>query len=156
VDPKTLMKRALQRSGFELRRLPRGPAPQPASKQQSFFKMLVELRELSADAPVADDWHFLKYCLRRVHSSHSQLLQDIFVLHALAEKRGGYFVEFGATDGVGISNTYLLAPVARVAVAESRMQGGPALRLESDGRGAPISRGARLARTLDDGEPHRF
>ncbi|MBT8424683.1 MAG: FkbM family methyltransferase, partial [Silicimonas sp.] len=33
---------------------------------------------------------------------------DIFVLLELNWKRGGYFVEFGATDGKTLSNTYLL------------------------------------------------
>ncbi len=38
----------------------------------------------------------------------SQLGQDLFVLYTLRWKRGGYFVEFGATNGVDLSNTYLL------------------------------------------------
>lgn len=41
-------------------------------------------------------------------SSKAQLKQDIFVLSELDCKTGGYFVEFGATDGVDLSNTYLL------------------------------------------------
>lgn len=38
----------------------------------------------------------------------SQIGQDLFALYSLSWKRGGYFVEFGATNGVDLSNTYLL------------------------------------------------
>jgi FkbM family methyltransferase len=40
--------------------------------------------------------------------SRSQLVQDLWVLEQMQWKRGGYFVEFGATDGVLLSNTWLL------------------------------------------------
>ncbi|HMP31919.1 MAG TPA: hypothetical protein PKD85_20110, partial [Saprospiraceae bacterium] len=40
--------------------------------------------------------------------SKSQILQDVFCLFATNFKENGYFVEFGATDGKNLSNTYLL------------------------------------------------
>lgn len=40
--------------------------------------------------------------------SKSQLRQDVFVLICLDFKQQGYFVEFGATNGVDLSNSYLL------------------------------------------------
>ena len=38
----------------------------------------------------------------------AQIKQDLWVLHETRRKRSGYFVEFGATDGIEASNTYLL------------------------------------------------
>jgi FkbM family methyltransferase len=40
--------------------------------------------------------------------SKSQLGQDIFAISLLKAKRHGYFVEFGATNGVKLSNSYML------------------------------------------------
>ena len=49
----------------------------------------------------------LKYIENLTHSK-AQLRQDLFVLNELNYKRNGFFVEFGATNGVDLSNTYLL------------------------------------------------
>ncbi len=43
-----------------------------------------------------------------LENTHSQFLQDVFVLAALRCRRKGFFVEFGATDGVVCSNSYML------------------------------------------------
>ncbi|MBJ57195.1 MAG: methyltransferase [Rickettsiales bacterium] len=43
-----------------------------------------------------------------LQNSKSQLRQDLFVLHELNFKKQGFFVEFGATNGVEFSNSYLL------------------------------------------------
>lgn len=42
------------------------------------------------------------------NKSKSQIRQDLFVLSHAGFKRNGYFVEFGATNGIDLSNTYLL------------------------------------------------
>ena len=44
----------------------------------------------------------------RLANAKSQLGQDLFVLDELGLNQQGYFVEFGATNGVDISNTWLL------------------------------------------------
>lgn len=54
--------------------------------------------------PHEDAPHILKY----LRQSKSQLKQDLFVLTQLKFKRAGFFVEFGAANGVNLSNTYLL------------------------------------------------
>ena len=51
---------------------------------------------------------FLFYCLSNFIESKSQIFQDLFVQYILKDKYGGFFVEFGATNGIDLSNTFLL------------------------------------------------
>ena len=46
--------------------------------------------------------------LHNLSDSKSSLHQDLFVLSELNFETGGFFVEFGATDGIAGSNTWLL------------------------------------------------
>lgn len=46
--------------------------------------------------------------LELLPKAKSQILQDLFVLSQLEFKRHGFFVEFGACDGLDLSNTFLL------------------------------------------------
>lgn len=46
--------------------------------------------------------------LRHLRQSRAQFRQDLFVLSELQFKQGGFFVDLGATNGVNLSNTYLL------------------------------------------------
>jgi FkbM family methyltransferase len=78
-------------------------------KSADVFKGLLALRDLRADAAAnEDEIAFLDFCAANLSSSRAQLMQDLFVLYECDSKRGGFFVEFGATDGVAINNTVLL------------------------------------------------
>jgi len=51
---------------------------------------------------------FLSRCLAQFSHSRAQLFQDLYVAHRLRDKRGGFFVEFGAMDGITLSNSFHL------------------------------------------------
>lgn len=77
---------------------------------------LMRLNALASETPADSDLAFLRAfeaedagkLLQLLPSSKSQLRQDLFVLSKLNFKEGGYFVEFGATNGIDLSNSYLL------------------------------------------------
>jgi len=50
---------------------------------------------------------FLEYLAAQKMFSTAQLCQDLFVSYFTEEKKNGFFVEFGATDGITLSNTYI-------------------------------------------------
>lgn len=51
---------------------------------------------------------FISFLLGNFKLSQSQLFQDVLVMFLTDKKSGGYFVEFGATNGLSFSNTYSL------------------------------------------------
>lgn len=67
---------------------------------------LIEWRDQLAASE--DDGRFVDYCINNLKYSKSQLLQDLWVTFELNDLRGGFFVEFGALDGVHFSNSYWL------------------------------------------------
>lgn len=56
----------------------------------------------------AEIWPILQERAHLITVSQAQLLQDLWVLHELGDKRDGYFVEFGGASGVSLSNTWML------------------------------------------------
>lgn len=65
-------------------------------------------RQKAGDSTSQEALSFYGFCQRNLQWSHSQILQDLWVLYMLGEKRDGFFVEFGACDGIVMSNTKLL------------------------------------------------
>jgi len=77
------------------------------------FDSLLALRDYSIRHPRDNAAIFARFCAGNIGVSTSQLFQDMLVVLLLRGKRNGYFVEFGACDGLSLSNTYAL---------ESRLQ----------------------------------
>jgi FkbM family methyltransferase len=72
--------------------------------------------ELTGRSQILGNTEFLIALLEAKHEqlittwlgSQSQFKQDVFVQHVLSFKQNGFFVEFGATDGIELSNTHQL------------------------------------------------
>lgn len=81
------------------------PRPDPAKVS---FGLLLQLRNALETVSDDDDRRFLLNCAQHIGDSKSQLLQDLFALHTLNHKRSGFFVEFGSTNGITLSNSHIL------------------------------------------------
>lgn len=79
-----------------------------ANSPAALFCEVMKYREGGEAEHKSREHEFLAYVSRNLSSSQAQLCQDLFALFLTEEKRNGYFVEFGATNGVTLSNTYLL------------------------------------------------
>lgn len=85
------------------------PSPHPVV---AVFDTLLALRGTITQYVVANPKDgaglFVNYCAINAMNSHAQLFQDLLVAFLLKGKRDGYFVEFGATNGLDLSNTFVL------------------------------------------------
>jgi FkbM family methyltransferase len=114
----------------------------PFSRRDSALVLsLSRARNTIANAPDTQPNRFLAFAMKHADISRSQIFQDAFVLYALGSKRSGFFCDFGATNGVFLSNSYCLetnfgwtgicAEPARVWHAELRAN-RPGARIETD------------------------
>jgi FkbM family methyltransferase len=69
---------------------------------------MIVVRETTRDRHDVEEFRLMNFFLTHAAESRGQLLQDLWVAFETGERQGGYFVEFGATDGVKFSNTYYL------------------------------------------------
>lgn len=78
------------------------------NKYNLYFYNYVKTKIL--DFGIINDFNYIDDFLKsnNLNIFRSQLSQDLFVLSVLDFKKDGYFVEFGAYDGLSGSNSYAL------------------------------------------------
>ena len=103
---KKLLKQFLKRIGFGILRLEKLEELEKHDLELSSIKNLLGLQNClyASSIPLS----LTKKALEEFPRSKSQIQQDLFALIVSNFRFGGYFVEFGATNGVTLSNTFLL------------------------------------------------
>lgn len=77
-------------------------------RQTTFAEALEIFVAVRDQDPNSVESRFLLHCLKHASGSYAQLLQDLWVTFELPGRRNGFFVEFGAANGVKYSNTVYL------------------------------------------------
>lgn len=77
-------------------------------RNQRYFLALLHMRLPVETFQQEEELKFINFCRVNASISFSQNFQDLFVLYTLNYKKHGFFIEFGATNGIEISNTFLL------------------------------------------------
>lgn len=98
---KQYIRNFLAKQGIEVRKARTADA--------ALFEHLTALKSLPV--PLATEpamARFFERILRQGGEAKAQLYQDLLAVELLNEKREGFFVEFGATNGLQINNTWLL------------------------------------------------
>ena len=73
-------------------------------EKRSLLRRFTKIEEIAQES---SDPELCRFLLAHAKKSHSQELQDLIALY-FTNQKSGYFVEFGATGGFELSNTYLL------------------------------------------------
>ena len=76
--------------------------------KDSIERLLFLISHTDTSKDKAEVFSFFNFAADKILKSKAQLFQDLFVLYHFKNKENGFFIEFGATDGVTLSNTYLL------------------------------------------------
>jgi FkbM family methyltransferase len=97
------VRKAARSMGYEVL-----PVRAPLTAESAAFESLHGVRNALAQVVDASERRFLERCAELAGHSRAQNFQDVFALHALRQKSAGFFVEFGSTDGVNLSNTHML------------------------------------------------
>lgn len=85
-------------------------------RNSSFKSLTQKLQKLQSGQQFLNRFEIIKQCDRDFQNQaidclelcRSQLGQDLFVLSESKFKENGYFIEFGATNGIDLSNSYIL------------------------------------------------
>ena len=85
-------------------------------RNSSFESLTLKAQKLQSAQQSLNQFEIIKKYSRDLRSQaidcielcRSQSGQDLFVLSELKFKKNGYFVEFGATNGIDLSNSYIL------------------------------------------------